>query len=1074
MLSIHKLTPAHLDYFFELAAEGNYYFKNGERRPFYLGSGAFRMGRRGISIKAEAAKLFAGFDPTTGEPLVQNAGSEGRVPAWDLTFNAPKSVTLSGVGGPKALCAAVPEHHQAAIEAAMKFAERTMAFCRTGKGGRDLVRCGLVGICCEHMTSRGVLDERTKRVHYDCHLHTHLLLCNAGVDATGKTRALLSLPFYYHKKLLGAYYRAHLAHLLEANHGLRSERHGESFELIGFHVRVLEYFSARRQQILDEMKRLGQSGAVAAAKATLTTRRTKGDVPPRDELITEWRRELLALDFAEKQILKLMHQPQRDTEKSIPELITRALANLSQQVSHFTGTKLLYEVLCEAPTLGVAPAALPDAVQKALQTHKDIVSLKEMDGEMRYSTTAILEEEQKLLTEVERLRIEKRRIMSERAAKKFLARRSWLSPDQYAALLSLLTGRESLQVVDGWAGTGKTSMMKVFVDACRKVGRPVIFAAPTGKAVRVLKQATGAPAYTLHVLLGEYEHATRRKVRHHAKQFKRAVKGKRTYRQEQPGPMSFDKNTIVIVDEASMVPRKRMLTLLRLVRQRGAECVLQGDHEQLPPVEPGAPYSSICGRIEHSKLRDIKRQDDAWAREASRLFAEGQPGLGLKTYAERGCVLVRDNANKALDALVDDHSKLFGASPEKGLVIAYTNAQVDSINIECQRKRLMAGYLSREASEIVDKDSNSGRVTRNRVHVGDRIVCTRNNSRLGVENGAFGTVTAISPLHSSISVRLDDGRRVVVPTRKYKHLRLGYASTVYRSQGATVENVLVLTTGAGGMQNSHAAYVAATRATAKTMFYTDKELVGDLLENIEDSLLAQEMARKPDLSTATDLLEQAEKESTTASHVHAESADSDPGVEAMKRLLRRGSAQSEVERKKKEKANTSLLEGARIRFSRPIESLDVRQDDIATVMAVDVEKQTLRAALAGQRIVTVPLAEQFVVHAASQVQSEEVVQSATANNEQADEAVQAQETPSPALQSLFPEDVYTSLQNEVAVASSQMAQVFESSTLSLTQGYSDLATQQAAAQQQLFTGAAQTHADNQNQTISTQYMRNQL
>ena len=214
--------------------------------------------------------------------------------------------------------------------------------------------------------------------------------------------------------------------------------------------------------------------------------------------------------------------------------------------------------------------------------------------------------------------------------------------------------------------------------------------------------------------------------------------------------------------------------------------------------------------------------------------------------------------DEALEALALDWTNPGLTHPQDAIVLVDTNRRSETANRLLQQKRIDAECLDTSASlEIIDDDKSRGVTYCNRLFRGDRILCTRNHRRNGLEleNGTLGTVIGLNTWRKTISVQLDDGRRTIIPVQKYPHIRLGYAMTVYKAQGSTVPNVLVLAN--GDKECLPLSYVEATRGVLVTRFYTEKAYLDETREQIHESRLAKQMSRKPDLRLVTDLLAEA-------------------------------------------------------------------------------------------------------------------------------------------------------------------------------------------------------------------------
>jgi len=234
-------------------------------------------------------------------------------------------------------------------------------------------------------------------------VHTHSVLGNEGIDENGDIRALYSRPLFKARNLIGAFYRADAAYLLHKDMGLVCVREGDSFRLAGMSRRLVRFWSKRRKEIEEEMRRNGESGGKAAARAALKTRRTKKDIPPRAKLLKRWRRMNAVRGFGPWSLPLMQDWTPRDPERDLPRALAQAVTNLSRRGSHFSKWDLLKETLCEAVNYAIPSDLIPPAVQEHLKTDETIVPLREVKGEKRYATQEIIQGERQLLDNVDAL-----------------------------------------------------------------------------------------------------------------------------------------------------------------------------------------------------------------------------------------------------------------------------------------------------------------------------------------------------------------------------------------------------------------------------------------------------------------------------------------------------------------------------------------------------------------------------------------------------------------------------------------------------------------------------------------------
>lgn len=361
-----------------------------------------------------------------------------------------------------------------------------------------------------------------------------------------------------------------------------------------------------------------------------------------------------------------------------------------------------------------------------------------------------------------------------------------LSEEQQAALSHVL-GPEQIALVAGGAGTGKSTMLGVARQAWEAEGYRVIGTALAGKAADELQGGSGIRCSTIASLE------------------LRLKKGK-----EQLGPRD-----VLVIDEAGMVGSRQMGRVLEAAQKAGAKVVLVGDAEQLQPIEAGAAFRAIAERIGFAEISTVRRQREDWARQASRAFARTETRAGLKAYEQHGAirsVATRDDARAAIAAAYMEHDGPRGPSQ---IILAHSNRDVEALNQAVrQARRAVGGWRL----GIDDTAFPTARGVRH-FAVDDRVVFLKNDRELGVKNGTLGTV--ITAGAGGLAVRLDGtGRPVIVTPERYDQVDHGYAMTLHKAQGVTVDRAYVLAT--PGMDR-HLAYVGMTRHRDEARLYYGRE-----------------------------------------------------------------------------------------------------------------------------------------------------------------------------------------------------------------------------------------------------------
>ncbi len=385
-----------------------------------------------------------------------------------------------------------------------------------------------------------------------------------------------------------------------------------------------------------------------------------------------------------------------------------------------------------------------------------------------------------------------------------------LAPEQVDAIRHV-TGDHAIAAVVGLAGAGKSSLLSAARIAWESDSRRVTGAALAGKAAEGLEDSSGIRSRTL----ASWELAWA------------------------AGREQLKCGDVLVIDEAGMISSQQMSRVLDLVAKAGAKVVLVGDAMQLQPIQAGAAFRAMTERIGFAELSGVRRQRDAWARHASRLFARGRVEEGLDAYAQRGRIIESETRPDVIERLVADwaeaRSDLIRKSAaieqpgrprgDELLVLAHTNDDVRKLNEALRNVMIGEGALTGARQFQTVRG-------RREFAAGDRIIFLENARFVEprakscgpqyVRNGMLGTVVSTGRKRGDtlLTVRLDNGRDVVISEDSYRNVDHGYAATIHKSQGSTVERTFVLAT---GMMDQHLTYVAMTRHRDRADLYAAKE-----------------------------------------------------------------------------------------------------------------------------------------------------------------------------------------------------------------------------------------------------------
>jgi conjugative relaxase-like TrwC/TraI family protein len=826
VLSINALASGDQGYYLALTSI-NYYTEGGEPQGRWYGQCRHELELTGTVQKEHLERLCEGFSHRDGESrLVRNAGKETRKPGDDLTFSAPKSVSVAWGLGPDDLRKAIEAAHRKAVQRALDYIEDACGWARTGAQGKIVRKAPLLFAVFEHGTSRA----------QDPQLHSHALAVNVTVLEDGKTRAFDSTHLYDHKMAAGALYRCELARgLQELGFPIRQVRQGSSvlFEIEGVPEALIEHFSKRRAEIEEklelELGSLDAATARASELAALETRRKKETERPRSELIAEWREIALQFGITPERIQDLCAHRLNPENGDGPKerIFDQALADLEETRANFSERDLTRKVAEHAQGL-LSAREVRELVEEKLTRSDRLVNLGNVKTEEKNQRLRqYIDRYETQYATPEMLRLE--RAVHKAAA--WLGRRSdsslthlieqaiakhlTIAEDQAQAVRHLCAGG-NLRLCTGDAGAGKTFMLQVCREVWDAEGRTVSGCALAGAAADELQERAGIKSTTLHQTLLGLER----------------------------GAMTLDRRSVLVLDEAGMVGSRLFHRLMRQVVRADCTLVCVGDPKQLQPIEAGWIFKRMTHLHGETRLTKVRRQQVPWQLEAGRQMGRGEVAQALTTYLANDRLQVTKTTREAIHRIVARYVQDGGLeNPRDKLILAGLNAHVLTLNRLCQAQMLLAGKSDPEKKLFFHNVH---------LHEGDRVQFTRRSTQHKVENSWLGTVDAVHPEKNTLTVRLDkDDRLVTLKLDRLPRdaLRLGYASTTHKAQGKTVDYCYVLL--GGPLANRHLAYVQTTRHRKDLRLYMAVQDAGPELK-----IAIKTLTRTEEKSLAVEILEQ--------------------------------------------------------------------------------------------------------------------------------------------------------------------------------------------------------------------------
>jgi conjugative relaxase-like TrwC/TraI family protein len=786
MLSIGKLGKGQERYYLDMVAEGaeDYYSGDGEEAGEWMGDAAAQLGLDGEVGEDQLVAMLTGRNPVDGEPLLGTTGvpASGSVPGFDLTFSAPKSVSLLwGLGGADA-ATEVKVAHREAVQAALGYMQREACWTRRGAGGSEFLKGnGYLAAAYVHRSSR----------NGDPQLHTHVLVTNT-TKADGRWTRLYHPAIYDHATTASYIYEAHLRDELSRRLGVEWQptRKGIA-EIEGFADEHLRAFSTRRAEILEAA---GENASAASRQvATLATRKPKESDISQVELRQRWRSRADEIGLDREAIEQTLGV--RDPIERYPVLTVHRLDRaVTERQSHFDRREAI-QAVADSLRNGAQGADVERLADEFLASEA-VIQVADTAKGPRYTTRRIWELEREALAAVERMKAERATIAGELIAVRMVESRPTLKADQRELVGRLLANPEQVVVVIGEAGTGKTFAIAAAAEGWAQAGIELRIAAPTWRAAGVLR-SDGLPAVSVATLLSELD------------------RGKR-----EGGEEALAHGSALVIDEAGMVDSASLARLIEHAERAQAKLVLVGDPEQLGEIEAGGLFRAISERTDPIRLDEVIRHEHRVDREAAKLIREGEGAEALGLYVSEERVTVAPDSEATRAALVRDWHEAYERG-EDAVMIAKRNRDVERLNATAREVMRESGQLGAEEIEVGEA----------RFAAGDRVITRVNDREAEIYNRERWQIAAVDAEQRRVVLDgIDHARRVEVEadylTRTNPHsdapaLEHAYAMTTYSAQGTTADQAFVMVDPSMDKQEL---YVAASRTRGETFIYATPEI----------------------------------------------------------------------------------------------------------------------------------------------------------------------------------------------------------------------------------------------------------
>ena len=778
----------------------DYYSRDAKHDDFWQGKLSEKVG---LSHKAVHKKHFASLIQMTDNR--KNEGVKKPTLGVDITFSCPKSVSI--------LQAIAPEYRETVNRCIAEVTDEMIAliekkFVRTrrGSGGKSLEYT-------QNILAAGINHEVNRNDELD--RHTHIFIPNMTLTNDGKILTIDIKFLMQQQKLFGAIARAKLAAKLQRE-GIELEFDNPDkgiYRVKGISREIEEHFSQRSAEIIREQKKYGEKNAVANQFATLTTRKAKNHKVDLDKIFFDTSRFLKKSGVKIQRCEKISPTDLQEKKK----IFRDALTDLELKNFSFSRSDIIQKVL----NAGLNSQIQLEDVEKFINQSQRIRRTTDANGDEVFISLANEKCEQDMLDLLQLGQGNGQALDSltaDRLLEKVIAEKKYTpNQEQVTAILTSLTSKNSYVATQGLAGVGKTYFVKILREICEKCEIPVMGAAFAGAAVDELANDSGiSNCNTIDALLLKYENESLRNLH---KPINSDFQFKLDYNFR--GLKRDSKGGFLVVDEFGMVDDIHARALMKLCAAKGWKLLTIGDYDQIPAINVGDAHRFL---INHGAttcfLQNITRQRENL--ELLQVVKESVLGSVDKSFNLLGDKIQQiENRQQRQFATVDEYfDSLKKYSQEKIAVATLTNSVRISTNELIRQRLIQQGKLSEgKIFHISNGDAKHPAERDIEISVGDRIICLKNDKRIGVRNGSRGKIIDIDE-YGKITMQTDSGNIISFHSDSYNCFDLGYAMTLNKLQGATVQKIIC-----NADSNSHfdrnKFYVAISRAKLDAVIFTD-------------------------------------------------------------------------------------------------------------------------------------------------------------------------------------------------------------------------------------------------------------
>lgn len=810
---------------------------------FYDPDGVFDNELHGQQVDPVRFKhLCAGRHYLTGLPLTKTVDDRHRA-GVDLTFSVPKSLSIIHALGSESIRKQIDDLHNQCVKRSLNFFTDKAAFTRYKVNGEIFYEKTklLFALFPHHESRAGDMQE-----------HIHVATLNICKNSSGNYAAIDTRSLFVWRTAAAARYHVDLAYTLMNEAKIYCERDGMNFKCSVVPDELCEYFSSRRatikevaeelhdhiesraygieteisdlaRQVLSQVPHLRAhqcdisdvSNRHIATIISKITRDKKVDFS-HSEYLSIWEKRAqesgIDLSFLDRVASNsLIRKSDPVTVEAVKKsVLNETLLSLTEQSTTFTET-VLHEKLAEN-SIGLLSLDEVDQLHKQLLGSRELVPVKKIESGLQLYTTV---DQIKLELGMKNYVCERQNDFYHKLSIKEIAdvlpefERDKqkevpgfkLTEEQKRAIVNVGNLCGGVAAYEGLAGTGKSNIANVLERVYRKKGYKVLGYAFSKDAAKVLEKSSGIKSRSLDALLTEH--------------FINQVAG---------NEVKLDKNTVIIIDESGMVGGRKGYSFLNAVKESGAKLIFSGDDKQTLPILAGQISGLIASESHATKIGMIRRQaldendqfnNSEWRRDIVRMLLKGEGHRALQELDKRNHIHLDTSNHTAILSMV----KAWHEQTIKGadcMMVATKNEDVQEVSALARAMFIQDGTVLKETE--VEFDTKQGPL---RFAVGDRIRLGMNykdsSAEIDISNGSTGVITNIVKRQSGYDITYRDSefdKEITINTdtyithKKQLPIRYNYCSTIYASQGKTVDNVFVF---ASDYMDRRLAYVAASR-----------------------------------------------------------------------------------------------------------------------------------------------------------------------------------------------------------------------------------------------------------------------